>query len=136
MRGVLHCDIKPSNVLFDDQGEPRLSDFGLSQNASTAELQINGGSRGWMAPEQVANRAGDASMPRPTVATDVFALGALLFWLTKGELPLEVTLTSRSEHSLNRDRVRRCPRAREPFVESSAYPKRWFGWRNYFREAE
>jgi eukaryotic-like serine/threonine-protein kinase len=81
-RGVLHCDLKPENILFDAARKPHVSDFGLARSigATPAAVSIEGGTRGWMSPEQAR---GDAL----TTASDVFALGVLLHWLGSGELP-------------------------------------------------
>lgn len=83
-RGVLHCDLKPDNILFDAQGEPKVSDFGMARQIGEAGVSasdgVQGGTRGWMSPEQVRGEA-------LTTASDVFALGVLLYWLDTGELP-------------------------------------------------
>jgi hypothetical protein len=83
-RGVLHCDLKPDNILFDAEHEPRVSDFGMARQiggaGASAADGVQGGTRGWMSPEQVR---GDAL----TTASDVFALGVFLHWLASGELP-------------------------------------------------
>lgn len=80
-RGVLHCDIKPENILFDAAWEPRVSDFGLARSFGTPNssdfVAIQGGTYGWMSPEQVR---GDSL----TTASDVYALGLLLHWLSIG----------------------------------------------------
>jgi serine/threonine-protein kinase len=82
--GVLHCDLKPANILFDAAHEPYVSDFGLARNigiSGTSELDgVQGGTRGWMSPEQVRGEP-------LTTASDVFALGILLHRLATGELP-------------------------------------------------
>ena len=83
-RGVLHCDLKPDNILFDAEGEPRVSDFGMARQIGEAGVSasdgVQGGTRGWMSPEQVRGEA-------LTTASDVFALGVILYWLNTGELP-------------------------------------------------
>lgn len=83
-RGVLHCDLKPDNVLFNEDDEPFVTDFGFAHVLESPELvpgtEVRGGTRGWMSPEQF----GDAAL---TTATDVFSLGALLFWLLSGDAP-------------------------------------------------
>lgn len=83
-RGVLHCDLKPDNILFDAEGAPRVSDFGMARQLGEAGVSapggVQGGTRGWMSPEQVRGEA-------LTTASDVFALGVLLYWLDTGELP-------------------------------------------------
>jgi eukaryotic-like serine/threonine-protein kinase len=83
-RGVLHCDLKPENILFDAEGEPRVCDFGMAREIGEAGVsksdEVQGGTRGWMSPEQVRGEA-------LTTASDVFALGVLLHWLDRGELP-------------------------------------------------
>lgn len=83
-RGVLHCDLKPDNILFDAAGEPKVSDFGMARRIDETGVAapdgVRGGTRGWMSPEQVRGEA-------LTTASDVFALGALLYWLEKRELP-------------------------------------------------
>jgi hypothetical protein len=82
-RAVLHCDLKPSNILLDDKLEPHVSDFGLARTieASGSSGDAWGGTVGWMSPEQIAKKS-------LGVESDVFTLGVLLYWLlSDGQLP-------------------------------------------------
>ena len=86
-RGVLHRDLKPQNVLFDDRGEPRLIDWGLARSVDSMsrELTRSGTMMGtpvYMAPEQAIDAAGVGP------EADVYALGAVLFALAAGAPPL------------------------------------------------
>ena len=85
-RGVLHRDLKPDNVLFDEQGRAVLADFGLAHVAGAESLTTSGtllGTPAWMAPEQARDvRASDAR-------ADVYGLGALLYALLAGRPPFE-----------------------------------------------
>lgn len=84
-RGIVHRDLKPSNVMVGSFGEVLVLDWGVAK-VLAAELSVDEGmmigTPGFMAPEQAA---GDITLIGP--ATDVFALGALLFWLLTSELP-------------------------------------------------
>ena len=91
-RAVLHCDLKPENVLFDSKGEPHLADFGVAErleDSSPSAQRTVGGTRGWMSPEQARRRSsGELSSCEPlSVASDVFGLGVLLYWLLTRTLP-------------------------------------------------
>ncbi len=85
--GVLHRDLKPNNILVDEDGEPQLLDFGLGcrAQADPALDHDHGMAQGTpvtMAPEQAAGFRGDA-------CTDVYALGAVLFRLLTRRWPIE-----------------------------------------------
>jgi len=83
--GVVHRDVKPSNVLVDPAGRVKVADFGLATAASMERLTQTGafvGTPTYMAPEQVAGQR-EAIGP----ATDVWAVGVLLYQLLTRELP-------------------------------------------------
>jgi eukaryotic-like serine/threonine-protein kinase len=93
-RGVVHLDLKPSNVLLAADGQPMLLDFHLARGplpAGTRAAAWLGGTPGYMAPEQeAALRAVAAGRPVPIsvdTRADVYALGTLLCELLGGELP-------------------------------------------------
>jgi hypothetical protein len=85
-RGVLHRDLKPANILLDVSGKPMLSDFGLAKLLD-AEFQLTRsnayvGTPHYMSPEQAAGKSKEVTM-----ASDVWALGVMLFQMLTDKLP-------------------------------------------------
>ena len=78
-KGVLHCDLKPANILLDQDGKPRLADFGQSRLSHEQAPAL--GTLFYMAPEQADMEA------VPDARWDVYALGAVLYCMLTGSPP-------------------------------------------------
>jgi YD repeat-containing protein len=89
-RSIVHRDLKPANVLIGGDGEPKIGDFGLAKRLDDSErprLTLSGekmGTPDYMAPEQAFNELGAVSP-----ATDVYALGAMLYQALCGQVPIK-----------------------------------------------
>ena len=88
LQGIIHRDVKPANVMIDDNGDPHLMDFGLARlEHSAAQLTQDGtvmGTPAYMSPEQAAG-VGDQVTP----ASDQYSLGVVLYQLLAGRTPFD-----------------------------------------------
>jgi hypothetical protein len=78
-KGVLHCDLKPANILLDQDNKPRLADFGQSRLSHEQSPSL--GTLFYMAPEQADLTA------MPDAQWDVYALGAIFYCMLTGSPP-------------------------------------------------
>ncbi len=88
--GVLHLDIKPSNIMIDRTGKVKLCDFGMATLASATGFgDARGGTVGYMPPEQIEGLVVDER-------TDVFALGVVIWQALTGECPFAAATAEQS----------------------------------------
>ncbi len=92
--GIVHRDLKPANVMINKDSEPVLMDFGLARRQQPGEVELTQqgiilGSPAYMAPEQVEGKV-DQIGP----ATDVHALGVILYEMLSGRKPFDGTVAS------------------------------------------
>lgn len=101
---LIHCDLKPANILITADGSPKVADFGVAIRSgespdqyedATTEGKHRVGNLAFMSPEQFRAESGAF-----TVRADVYALGGILYWLLTGALPNGDTLkeVERSHH--------------------------------------
>ncbi len=95
--GVVHCDVKPANVMVDREGNIYLTDFGNARHAeSTTATLVAAGTPAYMAPEQILDK-------EVTPAADIYALGVILFEMLTGQRPFRGTEvgTEKSGQAIN-----------------------------------
>jgi tetratricopeptide (TPR) repeat protein len=85
-QGILHRDLKPSNVLLINDGRPMLLDFNLASRTEAAFERV-GGTLPYMPPEQLTVFLASGCRPACDERSDVFSLGAVLYWCLGGALP-------------------------------------------------
>jgi len=107
--GVVHADLKSSNILIDELDRVTIIDFGLARGAHDplTDDEIFGGTPAYMSPELLAGNA-------PSVASDIYAIGVVLFELLAGSPPLPrslpaVVLMSRRMHEIPEPPSKRAP---------------------------
>jgi beta-lactam-binding protein with PASTA domain/predicted Ser/Thr protein kinase len=83
-RGVIHRDLKPHNVILDEEGRARVTDFGIAR-AGASDMTLTGsimGTAQYLSPEQAQGLA-------VTAASDLYSVGVILYELLTGVVPFE-----------------------------------------------
>lgn len=106
--GVVHCDLKPANILLADHGVAMLLDFNLSKTQSSDESarSLVGGTLPYLAPEHLQAISTGAKIPPQS---DLFSCGAILYELLTGRVPFPIHDSSLSPDLQKLQRQRQSP---------------------------
>ena len=123
-RGVIHDDLKPANIIIEQNGNPRVVDFGMARlcDAYHPQSTPTGGTAEFMSPEQAGQfldpgRVDSQSDPVDQ-RSDLFALGAVMYYLLAHKPPFHAASLADAL-----DRARACDFDRTP-IEAAAVPRR------------
>ena len=83
-KGLIHCDLKPANILLDEGGHVRVADFGQSRIVTDSAGAL--GTLFYMAPEQAVS-AKEGEQVQPDVRWDIFTLGTTMYAILTGKVP-------------------------------------------------
>jgi serine/threonine-protein kinase len=109
--GFVHCDLKPNNILISKEGHVKVIDLGQACPVGTKKERIQG-TPDYIAPEQV-------KLLPVTIQTDIYNLGATMYWALSGRKMPTLFTISKGENSLLSDDLIQAPHLINPVVPES-----------------